>query len=140
MQNSEFKKERDREVYATYLRGLREQCFEDLTQAAAWVQAQPASKFYISSKALVNYIFAIEKGSVPPKMYYLNELKVKVLYVRYMEYNLNHPNHGLSKEKICEMLVDEPAPQFYIDQDYIRRIIQRERIKRREELARRVNR
>ena len=140
MKDTELKRERDREVSSTYVRGLEEQQFSDLTEAAEWVQSQQASKFYISSKALVNYIGAIENGKIPPRMYYYNDLKIRVLHVRDMQYLIDHPDHGLSKERICEILVEEPAPQFYISKDYIRIIIQRERVKRRDALAERMKR
>ena len=140
MQNTELKIERDRELYLTYLRGLEDERFDDLTQAAEWVQSQPASKFYITSKALANYIGAIQNGKTPPRMYYYNELKIRVLYERYLDFIESHPNHGMSREKICDMLVEEPAPQFYISQDYIRIIIQRERTKKRDHLIKKFSR
>ena len=123
----ELKQERDRELYLTYLRGLREQHFDFTHEAADWARNQPASRFYISSRALVNYIGAMAHGSQPPAMFSQNRKKMKLLYDMYLEYMATTPDNKLSRERICEMMVNQPAPMFYIGHDSAMKIILRER-------------
>ena len=130
MKDTELRQEKDRELYSVYLRGLREQHFTNMHEAVDWVRSQPASKFYISSKALVNYIGAMKNGKVPPKMLSFNERKMKILYQMYLEFMENNPGCKLSREKICEILVDEPAPLFFICHDSCMKAIVRERTRR----------
>ena len=130
MKDTELRQEKDRELYSVYMRGLREQHFANMHEAVDWVRSQPASKFYISSKALVNYIGAMKNGKVPPKMFSFNEKKIKILYQMYLEFMESNPDCKLSREKICEILVDEPAPLFFICHDSCMKAIVRERARR----------
>ena len=135
MRDNELTKERDRELYLIYLRGLREQNFRDMHEAADWVRSQPASKFYISSKALVNYICAIRNGNIPPRMHLWNERKVKMLYRMYGEYMEKNPDCRLPREQVCEILVEEPAPIFFIGHESCINAIRRERHRHLKELG-----
>lgn len=137
MKDTELRKEKDREIYSLYLKGLREQHFSNMHEAADWVRSQPASKFYISSKALVNYIGAMKHGSIPPKMFSSNEKKIKILYQMYLDFVASNPDCKLSRERICEILVDEPAPMFFICHDSCMKAILRERTRHMSELANR---
>lgn len=125
--DTEMRQERDHELYLTYLRGLREQHFDYTYEAADWARNQPAPRFYVSSKALVNYIGAIAHGSQLPTMFSQNRKKMKLLYEMYLEFQALNPGNKLSRERICEMLVDEPAPMFYIGHESAMKIILRER-------------
>lgn len=138
--DTELHMERDMELYRVYLRGLREQHFSSLDEAADWVRMQPAPRFYISSKPLVSYIGARTNGTRPQKMFSQNEKKMKCLYNMYLDYIEQNPNHGMSREYICDILVDQPAPCFYISRESARRIIQRERKRYREAIFRRAQR
>lgn len=137
MKDTELRQEKDREIYSLYLRGLREQHFSNMHEAADWVRSQPASKFYISSKALVNYIGAIRNGKVPPKMFSHNEKKIQILYTMYENFMAENPTCTLSRERICEILVDMPAPRFFICHDSCLKAIMRERTRHMKELDRR---
>lgn len=130
MKDTELRQEKDRELYSVYLRGLREHHFANMHEAVDWVRSQPASKFYISSKALVNYIGAMKNGKVPPKMFSCNEKKMKILYQMYLDFMQNNPGCKLSRERICEILVEEPAPMFFICHDSCIKAIWRERSRR----------
>lgn len=134
MKDTELRQEKDRELYSTYIRGLREQRFINMHDAADWVRSQPASKFYISSKALVNYIGAINHGSMPPNMRRWNDKKMKILYQMYLEFMAKNPNCKMSRERICEILVDEPAPMFFIGCESCVKAIHRERSRHKREM------
>ena len=140
MKDTDLRQERDRELYSLYLRGLREQHFNNMHEAADWVRSQPASKFYISSKALVNYIGAKMRGSVPPKMFSENRKKVRLLYQMYLDFMEKNPDCNLSRERICEALVDEPAPMFFICHDSCLKVLLRERNRHRDGLAKKYGR
>ena len=64
MKDTELRQERDRDLYRTYVRGLREKNFSSLQEAAEWAISQPAERFYVSSKVLVNYIASRRAGAV----------------------------------------------------------------------------
>lgn len=136
MRDTELRQERDRSVYETYLRGLREQHFTNMHEVADWVRSQPAPKFYLSSKSLVNYLGAIKAGK-KLRLHQSTKDKVDHLKKMYDEFLSNNPGCRLSRERICEILVDEPAPRYYLGHNYTLMILQKERAKALEEIRRR---
>lgn len=121
------------------MNAIRERTFRNLQEAADWVRFQPAPKFYISSKSLVNYIGAIANGAHLPNMYSQNRKKVRALYTMYNEFILRDEAKGLSRARICEILVDSPAPQFFIGHDSAVKVILNERKKAQSRIVREVS-
>lgn len=124
-----MRQEKDHELYLTYLRGLRVCHFSSMHEAADWVRSQPASKFYISSKSLVNSIAEILRGENSFNSGSLRDKKILLLYDMYQSFLAEHPESNLSREKICEILVDSPAPRFYIGHESCLKALLRERNK-----------
>ena len=140
MKDTELRQEKDRELYDIYLKGLNEIGFRNMHEAIDWVRSQPASKFYVSPKVLTNYIGAILNGSKPPKMFSSNEKKMKILYNMYLDFLNDNPECHLSRGRICEILVEEPAPMFFICHDSCMKAIAREKARRRREFLKRIER
>ena len=129
--DNSLREQRDRELYETYVKGLRTITFENTEQAIEWARNQSAPRFFISPKALVNYIGAIRKGTTPSNMYSWNKKKIEVLYQMYLDYMRDNPDCTLSTELICEELVEQPAPCFFIGKECALKSIRRERFKHR---------
>lgn len=140
MRNTDLREEKDRELYDLYVQCLREHKYASLKEIADWVRVQPASKFYVSAKSLVNYIGAILYGKKSTKMYELNGEKMNLLYEKYLQFMDENPHCALSRERICEILVDEPAPSFFICRTSCINAINREREKHRRALIKRYER
>lgn len=140
MKDTELRQERDRDLYRTYVRGLREKDFSSLQEAAEWAISQPAERFYVSSKVLVNYIASRRAGASEDGMHKANRDRMRELYDRFIAFCTANPSCQLPRERICEALVDEPAPRFYIDLQMAMKVIQRERLRHRQELINRINR
>lgn len=136
MKDTELRQERDRSVYETYLRGLREQNFASMHEVADWVRSQPAPKFFLSPKSLVNYLGAIKNGK-ELRLHQSTRDKVDKLKEMYDAFLADNPGCKLSRERICEILVDEPAPRYYLGHNYTLMILQKERIRALEEMRRR---
>ena len=134
MKDTELRQEKDREIYSIYVRGIREHDFASLEAAADWVRSQPASKFYISPKALLNSITAIERGTKTKNRFRANDTKLRILYGMYLNYLAQNPTNKMSKERICEILSEMPAPRFFICQESCLDAINRERSRIRKEI------
>lgn len=132
MKDTYLREEKYRELYDTYLRGLGTQEFANQNEAADWVRHQPASCFFVSGKSLVNYIAEKRSGRVRTH-FSLYSKKMELLYERYMERYGSCPS-DLSREAICETLVNEAAPCFYTSREITLRAIQKERRRRRARL------
>lgn len=128
MKDTELKRQRDEALYRVYKQGLRTQHFMSMHEAADWCRMQPAPKYYLSSKNLVNYIKMLQCGYQLNSLHASTRRKVKHLFRMYIEYRKTHPESAtMSKDSICEILVDEPAPEFYIGHDLAILILQRMR-------------
>lgn len=111
-----------------------------MREAAEWVRDQPAPKFFMSSKSLVNYLGIIFSGR---KLKGVNENtyeKVMELYFRYCVFLAEHPDCKYSRDYICELLVESPAPKYYYEWEYILLIILKENNRRVEALSDRYSR
>ncbi len=131
MKDTNLKRKRDADLYQTYLRGLEGGCFANASQAAEYVTKQPAPQFYISSREINLHIGKIQSGT---SLIYLNSMsrkRVWQLYDNYLRYLSEHPDTKLSRERILEILVEEPAPEYYLSWQAARQILRREIKKRR---------
>lgn len=133
--NAQLKKMRDAALYEIYLRGLEEGRFASLCEAADYVIRQPAPRFYISATAVRKHIsnqtiWKDSEGRDTP-----SQRRDFILNERYKAYLKEHPDCQLSLEIILEILVQEPAPEFYIGPEAARQILRREINKRRKRWA-----
>ena len=129
MRDTGLKKQKAEALFRIYKKGLEEGRFDSLYAAGQWCARQPAPCYYISAKRaslLLGRIFAgvslIDCNSSQRRM-------VWQLYRNYLRYLKEHPGNTLSRERVLELLVDEPAPEFYITGDAARKIL-REEIKK----------
>ena len=122
--DTELKRSRDWALYEVYKKGLQDQRFSTQKEAINWVFQQPAPQFFLSSKSLAVHLGELTRtGSLP--VYEATREKILRLAEMYQQYIDEHPDSGLSKDLICEALVESPAPSFYASKETIRKIIQR---------------
>jgi hypothetical protein len=131
MKDSELKRLRDADLYKAYLQGLETGAFRNMSQAADYVIRQPAPQFYISAREANLHIGKILSRVSLISLNSTSRRRVWQIYDRYMEYLDAHPGCNLSRERIIEHIVDEPAPEFYLSWTSARHILKREVNKRR---------
>ncbi len=137
MKDTELKRTRDRDFYRTYVDCLQTCRFKNRYEAVDHVRKHSSPCFYISPKVLSNYIGIILRGDILPQLNSSGKRRLKELYKRYRDYITMHPNTNLSRERICEILVEEKAPEFYIGRSLAFQILSRERKKAIKELQNR---
>lgn len=132
MKNTELKKARDRALYSAFKKGLGEGRFATMRDAAKYVCRQPAPRFFIEAEKasiLVGRILAnvslINLNSCSRRMAWQ-------LYRDYRRFLSAHPGCKMSRERIMEILVDNPAPEFYLEPQRTRKILYQERRKERQ--------
>lgn len=136
MKDTELREMRDRALYAAYLKGIREGTVSTLNEAADYARNQPAPRFFISPWNLAKYFVQVEKHRPMNRVNSSTRHKIRELYSRYQAYLRDHPDNTYSRTRICEILVDEPAPRFYMGQELAKKIIVKERKAAMERLAR----
>lgn len=107
--------------------------FDNMSDAASWATMQPAPRFYLSPKALSLYIGRLNNGDNLSELHENGRQRVFDLYERYEFFCLSNMGVNMSRERICEILVNEEAPRFYVGVTMAFLIIQRE-IERHREL------
>lgn len=138
MKDIELKALRDRHFFLCYKKALKENDFHNQWEAIEYVRTHPAPRFYISSKTcslLLGKIFAAKPLEQMNPLAYRRIKRLEKMYRAYIRENIDI--RCLSREKICEILVELPAPEFYITNNYATRIIAREISKYNEENCKR---
>ena len=138
MKDTELKRMRDRALYETYLRGLEDGAFTSLGEAIDYVLAQKAPQYFIEAKQVSCYFGMIESYVSLIALNSASRRRVWKLYDEYLKWRAANPDSTLTRERVCELLVEEPAPEFYLGPTSVRHIIQRMRKERVAERARRL--
>ena len=113
-------------LYSVYKKGLGIGCFNSMYEAGFWCARQPAPCFYISSKQASLLVGRILGGVSLIDLHASQRRLVWRLYEDYRTFLEENPGTPLSRERIMELLVDRPAPEFYITGDCARRILRKE--------------
>lgn len=126
MKDTELKRKKAQALYSVYVKGLEEGRFDSLLGAGRWCASQPAPCFFISARQasillgrIQSKVSLINLGSMQRKM-------VWCLWHRYQDYLASHPDNTLSRERVMELLVDEPAPEFFISCEGARKILRQQ--------------
>lgn len=127
MKDVELKAIRDRDLFLCYQRALKEHDFQNQWEAVEYVRKCPAPRFYISSKVCSLLLGKLFAGKRLERMHPLAYKRIKHLEKAYKTFVGGEAGKkGLSRERVCELLIDMPAPEFYITNSYATRIINKE--------------
>lgn len=129
MRDTGLKQKKAEALFAVYKKGLDEGRFDSHYAAGRWCARQPAPCFFISAKRASLLLGRVFAGDTLSDINASQRRMVARLLEDYKRYLAEHPGCTLSRERILEILVDEPAPEFYLTGDAARRIL-REQIKK----------
>ena len=108
--------ERDAELYRAYRRFMNELNTSHREAVKAAVNS-PASRYYVSPNYLYREILRRERSKQcnanTPSRYVKHSVYDK-LYSDYLSMRDRPLSRGLSMEAICDLLVNRPAPSFFI--------------------------
>lgn len=130
-----LKKKKAEALYATYRRGIDEGRFDSMFGAGAWCSRQPAPSFFISAKRASILVGRVLAGESLAGCNASQRRMVRQLYADYLRFLEEHPGTTLSRERIMELLVDRPAPEYYISTDGARKVLCMEIKRRRKRLG-----
>lgn len=110
-----LREERDRALFEAYTKALRNIRFNTQEEAINYVRTHEAPKFYISGEFAAYVIGRMLRGVSMGVTGIQRIKKFKELFRRFCEVKNTPRMKGLSNKDICSLLVDEPAPEFYIN-------------------------
>lgn len=112
-------------LYQIYKKGLEEGRFSSMRDACRYICKQPAPCFYISGKWASIYIGQIEAGISLMGFSTNMARKLKQLYANYKKYCSEHSDEILPREHIMDILVEQPAPEFYMTPNAVRKVLRK---------------
>ena len=122
------------EMLSVY-RKVAPDCFSQ-KQALRRVVEHPASRFFIQGHTAYNKLRHLFNGysSELPVEKECDKRMYEEIYRRVIEMAQQPEHYGKSLSQLCEMVVEQPAPEFYMQPEAFRHILYRERPKIRERL------
>lgn len=126
MRDTELKRQRDNALYSVYVDGLEHGRFASMREAGRYASKHPAPRYFIEAEKA-----SILVGRIMAKVSLIDlnsnsRRRVWHLYRRYQHFLSEHPGCKLSRERVLEEIVMEPAPEFYLEPQQARKILQRE--------------
>lgn len=134
----EFISERDKDLFRAYKIAVHSGKHDNIIDCIKEAITLPASKFWISSENAARMMSRIDKGDNLENISPLRREMLFELYTRYQRYITD--NRGSeSISRICEVIIEEPAPRFYIGMQRAIKVIKKERTRRWKESIERLN-
>lgn len=109
--------------------GLAGGCFATMRDAAVYVCRHPAPRFFVEPKIASILVGRILAGVSLTNLNNNSRRMAWQLHDNYMAYLAEHPDCRLSRERVMEILVEQPAPEFYLEPQRTRKILYAERKK-----------
>lgn len=106
--------QRDAEIMRRYSQIVRERNCRSQRDVMLHVVKSSASRFYVSSESLERVIRHLRQGGNLDNMSESKRAMYEELYNRYKEHRKMPEYSKMRIRHLCEILVDEPAPEFYI--------------------------
>lgn len=125
-------RERDAELFASYCRYIRNSNTTHAQAVRAAVNS-PASRYWVSPNYLYREIVRRRKGETHDERRKLRKSNLyDRLYTDYLTIRMRPLSRDLSMEALCDLLVNRPAPSFFLSEKRGDEIIKYYRLRLRE--------
>lgn len=114
MRCTDLKRQRDKAIYECYRSGLEQGRFTSLSSAAHYLMSCPAPRFFIEGRTASLLVGRLLRGESLDDLHPSSRKQAVQLKDNYLAYLREHRGTTMPRVRILEMLVEEPAPEFYI--------------------------
>ena len=121
-----LKRQRDSAIYDCYKRGLEEGRFTSLFSAARYIMKQPAPRFFIEGRTASLLVGRLLSGKPIGNVHESTRRIAEKLKGDYLEYLKDNPGNKMPMRWVLEILVERPAPEFFLGWRSIMYILERE--------------
>ena len=127
---------RNEDLYKSYVKALGERQFSSMVEAVGYARKMPAKRFYIEGCTAAPIIQMIRDRISLVNLHPNSRKRIWRLYDDYCQYTSRNGS-GKSLSSVMDILVNRPAPEFYLSDERARHIIldQRKAAKKRKGLA-----
>lgn len=138
MRSTELKQQRDAALFEAYKDALETKSFRFQRDAVNWARTHQAPRFFVSPIVCALFMSKMEKGLYIQGINASSRRKYDELFRRFRQQKNASPSS--STISICEQIVEQTAPEFYIGYVLARTIINREIKRQREIMLKRYGR
>lgn len=131
----ELRKDRDKALFAAYNKAIATINFSSQVEAVDYVRTHEAPRFYISPEFCSIVIGRMIRGEDPGIKGTLRIKKFEELYARYITESSKPENKNMAAREICNIIVEQKAPEFYLNYRASAGIINKQKEKRIKELT-----
>lgn len=118
-----LRKRRDQALFRAYQDALREKDFSDQREAVEYVRKNEAPRWFVSKEFCAAVISSWLRGKEFCKMRPNKRRKFQALFEIYKNMRNEWPYNTLSHVDLCAVIVELPAPEWYLDHQMASRII-----------------
>ena len=123
MRDMKLRERRDRELFIAYQNALQEHDFVDQRQAVDFVRKNSAPRWFVSKEFCAAVISSWNRGKEFCKMRSNKKRKFQALFEIYNNLKEQFPYSALNHLELCGVIVEMPAPEWYIEHQLASRII-----------------
>ena len=123
MRDMMLRKRRDAELFRAYQNALKEKEFSDQRQAVDYVRKHEAPRWFVSKEFCAAVISSWLRGKEFCKMRSNKRRKFEALYDIYLRLRSEPAYGAFNHLELCGIIVEMPAPEWYIDHQLASRII-----------------
>ena len=128
MRDTMLRQQRDSALFESYQMALNTHTFATQKEAVLYVLAHPAPQWFVSSEFCASVLSRWLRGKEAHyKMSKTKTRKFRALLEAYKEARQDPAYSELPLIKICEMLVERPAPEWFLGYDSALSIIAEQR-------------
>lgn len=140
MRDMMLRKRRDFELFRAYQKALKENDFSDQREAVDYVRKHEAPRWFVSKEFCAAVISCWLRGKEFCKMRANKLRKFRALYDLYLQMRKEFPYCAFNHLDLCGVIVETPAPEWFIDHQQASRIITAQINLRNEQIANRYGR
>ena len=140
MRDMMLRERRDYELFRAYQKALTEHTFADQREAVDYVRKHEAPRWFVSKEFCAAVISSWMRGKELCKMRINKQRKFKALYDLYISMRHKPEYNAMTHLDLCGIIVEMPAPEWYIDHQLASRIIAEQIEQRNDRIALRYGR
>lgn len=124
LKNTELRNLRNKEIYKAYKKALRVKSFSTIRDVCVYLaENATAPKYYIEASTASILFGKLAKGDTLDNLSEGCRRRIFDLVDKYYNYRQTHDCQNMSRLRVLEIIIEQPAPEFYLSVARIRGII-----------------
>ena len=140
MRDTMLRQQRDLALFDSYQEALKTMSFSTQKEVVDYILNSPAPQWFVSREFCAAVISSRLRGRDHYKMSKTKRRKFDALFELYQKLRKEPQYAGMSHQDICEIIVEMPAPEWFLHYDAAALILSRQRKLKNDQIASRYGR